>query len=406
MPWKGSIMSQRSAFITQATVEGVNFSRLCEQFGISRDTGYRLVRGFQERGAAALKDRPRRPLSCPHHTPPDVEQRVLQLRDQHPAWGGRKLRARLLALDHANVPAASTITSILRRHGRIDPLEAAKHKPWKRFEAIAPNKLWQMDFKGYFHVGAQRCHPLTIIDDHSRYALGLFACPDQVTATVQRHLISVFRKQGLPEAFLMDNGSCWGGQQRAPYTVLTVWLLRLGIHVLHGRPYHPQTQGKDERFNRTLKLEVLNRLTPHSFSHVQHAFDCWSPIYNTCRPHEALGLAVPASRYRPSTTRFPETLPPLEYPSGMLVRKVGATGILWFNKIRFFIGTAFHGCAIAFKPTGLDGQWDLLLGRFVIGRVEPAYFSRKSVDPVHPLHYLSRAGETDAGSAGEQPAEG
>jgi len=173
-----------------------------------------------------------------------------------PRLGGRKIRRRLQDLRHQAVPSASTITAILHRNGRIEGAASAGHKPFERFERVAPNELWQMDYKGHFATAAGRCHPLTVVDDHSRYAVGLRACSDERAGTVRAELTAIFRCYGLPERMLMDNGSPWGssdGEHR--HTGLSLWLLELGVAVSHGRPHHPQTQGKDERFHRTLMAE-------------------------------------------------------------------------------------------------------------------------------------------------------
>ena len=188
-----------------------------------------------------------------------------------------------------------------------------------------------MDFKGHLPIENSRCHPLTILDDHSRFALGLQACSDEKTQTVQQRLSAVFRLYGLPERMTMDNGSPWGGASEHFFTPLTAWLIRLGVRVSHSRPYHPQTQGKDERFHRTLKLELLRM---HTFRHLDHAqshFDTWRNTYNLERPHESLGMQVPASRYRPSPRSFPESLPPVEYDSKDVIRKVQEGGEIWFK---------------------------------------------------------------------------
>ena len=230
---------------------------LCRRFGISPTTGYKWLERFRVGGEAGLSDRPRRPQHSPGRTGSEIEEMVLKVRDTHPAWGGRKLRAWLSARGHELLPSPSTITAILRRHGRIDPSEGAKHRAWQRFEHLEPNQLWQMDFKGHFAMLEGRCHPLTVLDDHSRFSLGLEACGDERTQTVQQRLTRIFRRYGLPERMVMDNGAPWGHDADHHHTPLTVWLLRLGISVSHGRPYHPQTQGKDERFHRTLKAEVF-----------------------------------------------------------------------------------------------------------------------------------------------------
>jgi transposase InsO family protein len=250
-------MDSRLEFVRLAEAGGVSVAELCRRFGISRETGFQYLRRYREEGAAGLRDRSRRPHTSPRRTTPVIETHVLDLRDQHPAWGGRKLARRLRDLGVAGVPAVSTVTEVLRRHGKLDPTEAAKHQPFKRFERSAPNELWQMDFKGHFAMDRGRCHPLTVLDDHSRYSLGLIACADETDETVRGHLTGLFRRFGLPQAMLADNGSPWGGSGSQGYTAFEVWLMRVGIRLHHGRAYHPQTQGKEERFHRSLNVEVL-----------------------------------------------------------------------------------------------------------------------------------------------------
>ncbi len=255
-----------------------NVRQLCRRFGISPKAAYKWIARHQAGGLDALADRSRRPASSPARSTAAIEAEILRLRDGHPAWGGRKLRARLVALGHDGVPAASTITAILRRHGRIDPEAAATHRPIIRFEREAPNQLWQMDFKGHFAAGDGRCHPLTVLDDHSRFNLGLFACADERDETTRGHLTSLFRRYGLPERILCDNGSPWGtGGSQQRYTALGAWLLKLGIGVGHGRALHPQTQGKEERFHRTLKAEVIQGRHFADLAECQRRFDLSAP---------------------------------------------------------------------------------------------------------------------------------
>jgi transposase InsO family protein len=292
------------------------------------------------------------------------------LRDEHPAWGGRKLRAVLLRRN-GSAPSASTITEILRRHGRLDAAEGAKHRAFVRFERAAPNELWQMDFKGHFAVDdGRRCHPLTVLDDHSRFNVGLRACGDQRGETVRGELTEMFRRYGLPRQMLMDNGSPWGCEAEHGETPLTVWLLRLGVRVTHGRAYHPQTQGKEERFHRTLKIELLKRGDFRDLAACQLRFDPWRDVYNFERPHEALDLAVPASCYRASERSFPERLPPVEYATGVSVRKVQAEGWFSFRGRSFRIAKAFRGERLGLRPTTIDDRWDVLFGTVVLGVVD------------------------------------
>ena len=281
---------------------------------------------------------------------------MVALRERHPAWGGRKLQRRLRDLGHREVPAPSTITAILHRHGLIEPAESLKHTAFGRFEHETPNRLWQMDFKGWFALGAGRCHPLTVLDDHSRFNILLHACANEQGTTVQEHLTETFRRYGLPDRMTMDNGAPWGSDAEHPLTPLTVWLLRLGVGVSHSRPYHPQTQGKDERFHRTLKVELLHGRQFRDLRHCQEHFDGFRDLYNLERPHEALGLATPASRYQPSARPLPERLPPIEYAPGDVVRKVQAKGELFYRGHVFRIAKALRGYPVALRPTAEEGH--------------------------------------------------
>jgi transposase InsO family protein len=376
MPWKElTPMSQRKEFVNLALTDGANMARLCRRFEISRKIGYKWLARYGEAGEAGLADRSRRPHHSPGETREALVAGVLALRAAHPAWGGRKIRARLQVQGWTQVPAASTITAILHRHGLIAPEESAKHKAWRRFEAEAPNDLWQMDFKGHFEAAGGRCHPLTVLDDHSRYALGLEACADERRHTVQQRLTAIFRRYGLPRKMLMDNGPPWGTEGQADYSALTVWLLRLGVKVGHSGPYHPQTLGKDERFHRTLKAEVLQYCRGLELARCQARLDAWRLVYNLERPHEALGMAAPVSRYRESHRSFPAQLPALEYGPGDLVRKVSIIGEITFRNRSFRMGKAFRGETVALRPTVTDGLWEVYFGQHRIARInlrEPA----------------------------------
>lgn len=362
MPWKvSSTMSQRQEFALLADSQETNMRQLCRRFGISPTTGYKWLNRYQADGPAGLKDQSRRPKNSPRRTSDEVEQAVVKLRQKHPAWGGRKLQARLEALEQPFVPSPSTITAILHRHNLIAPEVSQQHKPWQRFERPEPNDLWQMDFKGDFALERGRCYPLTVLDDHSRFAAGLVACGNQTSDTVQEALTMIFRRYGLPYQMNMDNGTPWctiRGNQRS-WTQLSVWLLRIGIRVSFSRPHHPQTNGKDERFHRTLKLELLRDHAWRRLAQCQPEFDRWRDIYNCERPHQSLGMATPISRYRPSIRIFPEQLPPPDYPLGEIVRKVESTGYLNFQSRRFFVGEAFRGFYVALHPTTTDGLFDV-----------------------------------------------
>lgn len=358
MPWKEvSALSLKKEFVMLAQKEGSNISELCRAFNISRKTGYKLLQRFNELGDKGLLENSRRPYTSPFKTGDAMEAAVTGLKEKHPAWGGRKLKGRLKTLGHEAVPAASTITEILRRNGWIDPTEALKHRGFIRFEHAAPNDLWQMDFKGNFPILNGRCHPLTVLDDHSRFNITLKACANERTETVQLALIESFRRYGLPLRMTMDNGSPWGNDKFNDLTVLTVWMIRLGIKVSHSRPYHPQTQGKDERFHRTLKAEAITGQLFNDLLHCQRKFDDFRQVYNQERPHESLGMETPITRYRPSERPYPETLPPIAYGPDDYVRKVQAEGLVSFKGKVCKVSKALRGNPIAFRPTAIDGEF-------------------------------------------------
>lgn len=371
MPWKEiNKLSLRREFVIQALQPGTNRRELCRRYEISHKTGYKWFNRYNKGGLEALHDLSRQPKYSPNKTPLAVTSDILQLRDKHPAWGGRKIRTRLLVLGRTGVPAASTITEILRRHGRLDEEESSKHKAFTRFEYEEPNQLWQMDFKGHFPIKGGRCHPLGVLDDHSRFALGLFACANEQGVTVKGHLREVFRRYGLPDCILVDNGSPWGSDQEHVYTRLTVWMLRMRVRVIHGRPFHPQTQGKEERFNRTLQAELLRYEHFEDLGHCQRRFDCWRDIYNQERPHEALGMAVPASRYRPSQRKFPEEIPPIEYAPGDEVRKVQKGGWISYRGQIYRICKAFTGYPVALRNTAEDGLLNVVFCNHTIAKID------------------------------------
>ena len=369
MVWQArSVVDERLEFCRLAGLEGANVSTLCSRFGISRQTGYVWLRRLT--AGEPVTDRSRRPHASPRQTPPDVEDAVLDLRDEHPAWGARKIARRLQDLG-IEPPSASTVHAILARHGRIDP-DARHDMAPGRFEREAPNLLWQMDFKGRMQLACGSwCHPLTIIDDHSRFAIGIEACTDERMQTVRGRLEPILRRYGLPMAIYTDNGNPWGTGVPGQWTRLRVWLLKLGIGLIHATPYHPQGRGKNERFHRSLKAEVIDFATLAGMKQAQAAFDRWRDIYNHHRPHQAIGMAVPASRYRPSPRSFPERLPEPEYDSGEIVRRVGTTkGYISFEGRAWRVPKAFSSERLAVRPLDRDGLYGVFFGATQITTID------------------------------------
>ena len=377
MPWrKVDTVDLRREFIALAEHSAIRFSDLCLRYNISRKTGYKWLNRFRSHGYDGLADRSRRPANHPHQTPPAIEDLVIELRRSHPAWGGRKLKRVLENRGHCNIPCPSTITEILRRKGYLND-QVKSQGPFIRFEHPHPNDLWQMDFKGEFRLPQGYCHPLTVLDDHSRFSLCLQACWNERTDTVKSALIQVFTRYGLPRRMSMDNGSPWGSGALTGYTQLTVWLIEQGITIGHSRPYHPQTQGKDERFHRTLQSELIGRRQFDNLQHCQNHFDQWRQIYNTVRPHESLDMQTPAQRYSLSPLTYRSKLPDYEYSPIDHVRKVGRNLTVSFHRYEIFVGQPFLGKRIAIRPTQRDGYYTLHFCHQNIAKVDLNHMTKR-----------------------------
>lgn len=360
MPFREvSRMDEKLEFISLALADGANVRMLCRRFGVSPTTGYKWLARHAAFGRAGLEEASRRPHGSPGRCSPVLEEAVLAVRAAHPAWGGRKIR-RIVLREHGAAPAASTITAILRRHGLALGEHGGGRADWTRFEHPGPNDLWQMDFKGHVRLGdGGRLNPLTVLDDHSRYAIVLRACADQKTDTVRDALVEAFRRYGLPRRLITDNGSPWGDGPGSPYTPLGVFLIDQGVRIAHSRPYHPQTMGKDERFHRTLKAEAMSGPPFENLAEAAQAFARWRRVYNRERPHEALAMATPAQRYAPSPRSYRETPEPFDYAPGDHVRKAQDHGFVHFGGRRLRIPKAFRGRRVALRPTTTDGVFDI-----------------------------------------------
>ena len=371
MPWREvSVMDQRREFVMLAKQEGVNRRRLCQQFGISAQTGYKWMQRY-DAGDTILADRSRRPHHSPDRTAASLEHQIVALRDAHPAWGARKLAHRLKR-DRQAVPAISTVHEILRRYDRVSEPPGTPGQPYIRFEKEAPNQLWQMDFKGHSPLeNGVSCHPLTMLDDHSRFSLCLAACDNEQGSTVRGHLEQTFHRYGLPDAMFVDNGGPWGFTLEDPWTGLTVWLLKLGVRVIHSRPYHPQSRGKNERFHRTLKAELFAFKRYRDLADVQCAFDQWQAVYNLDRPHEALDYNVPASRYQPSSRPMPDSLPSVDYDEHETVRAVSTTKAYVSFKGRLWkVPQAFRGEQVAIRPIDTDARFGIFFAAHQIATID------------------------------------
>ena len=378
MPWKEeTVENLRLNFVYEALREGSNISELCRQFGITRKTGYKWLRRYQD--GLPMGDQSKVPFHQPRKTPPEVEAQILSARMNHPTWGARKILRHLADKGNENLPVPSTATAILKRNGFITPEASAAHTAYRRFVREHPNDLWQMDFKGHFGMrNGERCHPLTIKDDHSRMLLCLDAHNNERWEGVKQSLERVFAAYGLPNTILCDNGSPWGDNHNG-YTPFELWMMRIDVLPIHGRPLHPQTQGKEERFHRTLKEDVIKRTPLRDLEHAQAVFDAYRDEFNHERPHAALDLDVPAQHYQASDKPLPEACKEPEYDSGKTLRKVNCKGYISIQNHRYYLSETFIGKYLELLPAG-EEKIAVCYGNFKIAEIdlrERLFTSRK-----------------------------
>lgn len=346
MPWSTNTVSElRTAFVHAVRTAGRPVTQAAKDFNISRKTAYKWLARFDAQ--QPLADQSRRPARSPARTPDDLEAAVLAVRDRF-GWGPRKIVA-YLHNHNQPTPPVRTAAAILRRHQRIAH-EPAPEVADQRFERSAPNQLWQVDFKGYVEVGRKKVYPLTVLDDHSRFLLALRCGPDQTMARAWKVLWETFGEYGLPEAVLCDNAF---GSPGPGVSWFEARLMRLGIAAIHGRPYHPQTQGKVERLHGTLEAEVFPRLPRADHQLFQAGLDRWrNEVYNAVRPHESLGELPPVCRWHKSPRTRPQQLPDVEYPSGSVLRRVSSGGEIRWRSAKLLAGHGLIGERVRVEEGG------------------------------------------------------
>lgn len=388
MPWRRmDVGEQRLQFAIRVTSGKERMAALCREFGIARPTGYRWRSRYREAGSfTALQEQSRRPHGSPSRTAGWKEARVLDLREQT-GWGAKKLRV-LLRDEEGILMPVRTLHRILERHGRVgEDLHAPAPQ---RFERSAPNELWQMDTKGKYPLGEAECHPLSVMDDHSRYVVGLYALPELSCEWAWSCLVESFERHGVPQAMLMDRGSLWWSEHNGwGLTRLSVQLIEQGIRLLYGRVCHPQTQGKVERFHRTLGAAVRHRGLPVQWRE-------WAPLlaeiqreYNERRPHEALGMRRPAEVYQRSPRGYRATPLEWEYPSGSEVKRLNGQGLLHDKSWRWFVCEALAGQRVRIER--VDGKLLVSYRHMYLREIDPPRGTTR------PLVVERRAGARAAG---------
>ena len=346
MPWKDKTVEELRKEFVEAAKESDNFSSICREFGITRATGYKWIKRFEEN--QSLSNQSTKPKVIANKTPEKTELEIINLRIKHPGWGAKKIHTSL-EREGKEMPCIKTVNNILNRHGCISKEESQKHKAFTRFEKERCNEMWQTDFKGEFKMrNGVYCYPLDIFDDHSRFVIRIK--PSTSTANlVLPTFREAFYEYGMPDSVLSDNGGQFAGFRQG-FTQFEKWLMDHDVLPIHGRIKHPQTQGKIERFHRAMNDEVLKYYTPLDINDAERIFDEWRSCYNNERPHEALGMKCPSDIYVPSERTYCDDVKKYEYGGEYHVIKVNSWGYVRFAHWQIYLSETMANQYIEFRP--------------------------------------------------------
>lgn len=375
MPWRtATVETERARFVIEAQLSDLSHSELCRRHGISRPTGYKWIERYQAEGLPGLEDRSHRPHTCPHATSETVVERVLRIRDKQ-EWGARKIRKKLAEIMGADLaPSKDTVQRILQRHGRIEPGKPRRRRthpgPPLPIEP-EPNATWTADFKGEFRTQDRRlCYPLTVQDGHTRFLLECRGMPRLDADTTIRSFRRLFRKYGLPERIRTDNGHPFASAALAGLSRLSIWWISLGITPELIEPGKPQQNGRHERMHRTLKKRTASP-PKGNLRTQQYRFDQFRRTYNNDRPHEALNMETPASRYHPSPRPFPQRTEPPSYPGHFEIRRVAQDSTIRWNNRKVFVTSTLKRHHIGLEQVA-DDVWSVYFGPVHLGWLDEA----------------------------------
>ena len=372
MPWKEcSLMEERMRFVVRR-LDGEPMTDLCREFGISRKTGYKIFDRYRRHGLEALSDRSRRPVRYANQLPEPIETMIVHAKQGKPNWGARKIRellVRRLAGD-VRVPARSTIHAVLDRHGLVKRIRTRRRATGTALSVGArPNDLWCADFKGEFKLGNGRyCYPLTVTDHASRYLLlceALESVREEPAITAFEQL---FLARGLPTAIRSDNGVPFASPNGL-YNLsrMSVWWLRLGIEIERIKPGRPQQNGRHEHMHLTLKQEATRPAGMNALQQ-QGRFDTFVSEFNEERPHEALGMKVPADAYAASPRAY-QGLAELDYPLHDRDVLVTCCGRICMHRKKINISTVLAGQKLGIKEVD-DGIWLVSFMHYDLGYID------------------------------------
>jgi transposase InsO family protein len=367
-------MDERRKFVAAYLSDLYDMTELCRSAGVSRPTGYLWVRRYLAEGEAGLCERSRAPHRCPHRTPKELEAALLAARQQHPRWGPRKLLALLKRQQPRRPwPSRSAVADLLRREGLVKVRRRRPHPAVSDGQPArtpsAPNVLWTIDFKGEFRTGDGRyCYPLTVADLYSRYLLACLGMLAPLGASVIACTTALFRAYGLPDGIHSDGGTPFAGPGLRHLSAVSLFWLRLGIHLERSRPACPQDNASHERMHQTLKADTA-RPPAANLPAQQLRFDAFRSEFNELRPHESLGDRPPCEFHRPSNRPFPARLPPVEYPGYFELRRVHHTGeIKWRNRA-LFLSSVLAGELVGLEEIE-EGLWSVYFSSYLLARFD------------------------------------
>ncbi len=358
-----------------------NFRALCAEYGISAKTGYKWRWRAIHEGLQSMAEHSRRPHRHAQQLPEGVICEIIRLKVAHIHWGPRKIRQLYLRLHHT-AASESSFQRVLGRAGLTQPRRRRRAatqagRLWSGRRGLAPNEVWTVDFKGWWYdAHGNRCEPLTVRDEFSRYVLELRRLPDARTETVRQCFERLFERHGLPGAIRSDNGTPFAHVQGLlGLSRLSAWWVALGIDLERGRPGHPQDNGGHERLHRDIGVELQPRTAE------QEALDLWRQQFNHERPHEALGMKCPAQVYENSQRQYEGSPQDLEYP-GLETRRIGQMGTIRWGGEPLFISSSLAGWSVGLKPQS-SGQLEVWFGRLLLGWIDPptASFLRAELRP-------------------------
>lgn len=367
MPWECKTVEKLREEFVLAAQENNNFSSLCREFGITRKTGYKWLERYKS--GEGFKDQNKRPKLIANKTPSEVEKIILDLRNENPGWGAKTIKKVLENQGHENIPCTKTVNNILDRNGCILREESEKRHKYVSFQREHCNEMWQTDFKGDFPLNnGKRCYPLDIIDDCSRYLIKI-APSENTKNLVIPTFEKAFYEYGMPLSVLSDNGGQFAGFKQG-YTQFEKWLMCFDVLPIHCRIKHPQTQGKIERFHKTLKDELLKYNTFDNIEHADKKIQAWREKYNNIRPHESLNMLTPSDIYVKSNREFTGRITPYEYSGSFPVLKVNCKGYISFEFQRLYFSETFIGEYIEFRPNPLGDSFYACFRNFKIAEFD------------------------------------